>query len=172
MFFVDDSNIWIEAQKFAASGNSHMPKLTGRDLDPRLRINVGRLVKTICGGRVQGASFLYGSRPPPNDAVWNIFEKANFRTKIYDRAHGKEKQVDSAMATDLSSEATKLSTLAPYDSNIKEKNKRTHFVAITGDLDMLPPIRKVLDCGFRGNSGPGSRASLPSTSTWPTTRLC
>ena len=25
LIFVDDSNVWIEAQKFAASGNSHMP---------------------------------------------------------------------------------------------------------------------------------------------------
>ncbi|KAF4449970.1 hypothetical protein FALBO_16564 [Fusarium albosuccineum] len=149
MFFVDDSNIWIEAQKFAASGNSHMPKLTDRDRDPRLRINVGKLVKTLRGGRSQGTSYVYGSRPPPNDAVWNIFEKCNFRTKIYDRTRGKEKQVDSAMATDLSVESTRLSTQAEFSPEVKEKNKRTIFIAITGDQDMVPPIKQVLNCGFR-----------------------
>ncbi|RSL94624.1 hypothetical protein CEP52_012531 [Fusarium oligoseptatum] len=149
MFFVDDSNIWIEAQKFAASGNSHMPKLTDRDRDPRLRINIGKLVKTLLRGRFQGTSYLYDSRPPPNDAVWNTFEKYKFDTKIYDRARGKEKQVDSAMAADLSGESAELSTGAKFDSEIKEKNKRTVFIAITGDQDMVPPIRRVLGYGFR-----------------------
>ncbi|KAI8714834.1 EKC/KEOPS complex subunit BUD32 [Fusarium sp. LHS14.1] len=149
MFFVDDSNIWIEAQKFAASGNSHMPKLTDRDRDPRLRINIGKLVKTLLGGRLQGTSYLYGSRPPPNDAVWNTFEKYNFRTKIYNRSRGKEKQVDSAMATDLSHTSTKLSTMADFLPEIKEENKRTVFIAITGDQDMVPPITQALDDGFR-----------------------
>ncbi|UPK94591.1 hypothetical protein LCI18_005526 [Fusarium solani-melongenae] len=149
MFFVDDSNIWIEAQKFAASGNSHMPKLTDRDHDPRLRINIGKLVKTLLGGRFQGTSYLYGSRPPPNDAVWNTFEKYNFRTKIYDRARGKEKQVDTAMTADMSRTSTKLSTMADFRSDIKEENKRTVFIAITGDQDMVPPIRQALDDGFR-----------------------
>lgn len=115
MFFVDDSNIWIEAQKFAASGNSHMPKLTDSDRDPRLRIDVGSLIDTLRNGRSQGPSFLYGSRPPPNDSVWKAFEKDKFQTKIYDRTHGKEKEVDNSMATDLSSQATELSIRAEYD---------------------------------------------------------
>ncbi|KAJ4142019.1 hypothetical protein NW754_014809 [Fusarium falciforme] len=149
MFFVDDSNIWIEAQKFAASGNSHMPKLTDHDRDPRLRINIGKLVKTLLGGRFQGTSYLYGSRPPPNDAVWNTFEKYNFRTKIYDRARGKEKQVDTAMTADMVAESAELSIGAKSAPEIKEKNKRTIFIAITGDQDMVPPIRRVLGYGFR-----------------------
>ncbi|KAJ3458002.1 hypothetical protein MRS44_012111 [Fusarium solani] len=149
MFFVDDSNIWIEAQKFAASGNSHMPKLTDGDRDPRLRINIGKLVKTLLGGRFQGTSYLYGSRPPPNDAVWNTFKKYNFRTSIHDRARGKEKQVDTAMATDISRTSTRLSTMADFSSDIKEENKRTVFIAITGDQDMVPPIKQALDDGFR-----------------------
>lgn len=150
MFFVDDSNIWIEAQKFAASGNSHIPKLTDGDRDKRLRINIGKLVKTLLGRRSQGISFLYGSRPPPNDAVWNAIEnKYNFRTKIYDRSRGKEKQVDSSMATGLAAESAELSISAKYDPEIKEKNKRTIFIAITGDQDMIPPIKRVLGYGFR-----------------------
>ncbi|RSL52679.1 hypothetical protein CEP54_010795 [Fusarium duplospermum] len=151
MFFVDDSNIWIEAQKFAASGNSHMPKLTDRDRDPRLRINIGKLIKTLLGGRSQGASYLYGSRPPPNDTVWKTFEKHKFDTKIYDRARGKEKQVDTAMSSDLSGESAELSTGAKYDPEIKEKYKRTVLIAITGDQDMVPPIKRALGlCEFTG----------------------
>ncbi|KAK1762489.1 hypothetical protein QBC33DRAFT_281548 [Phialemonium atrogriseum] len=149
MFFVDDSNIWIEAQKFAASGNSHMPKLTDSDRDPRLRIDVGKLVDTLRNDRIQGPSFLYGSRPPPNDSVWKAFEKYKFKTKIYDRAHGKEKEVDNSMATDLSSQATELSIRAEYELGAKQRKANTTFVAITGDRDMLPPIKKVLESNIR-----------------------
>ncbi|KPM42970.1 hypothetical protein AK830_g3589 [Neonectria ditissima] len=150
MFFVDDSNIWIEAQKFAAKGaNSHMPKLTDTDRDPRLRIDVGRLVETLCKSRIQGASFLYGSRPPPNDSVWKAFEKFQFQTKIYDRAWGKEKEVDNSMATDLSSKATELRVGAKYDPRVKQQLENTTFVVITGDRDMLPPIKRVLECNIR-----------------------
>ncbi len=149
MFFVDDSNIWIEAQKFAASGNSHMPKLTDSDRDPRLRIDIGKLIDTLRNDRSQGPSFLYGSRPPPNDSVWKAFEKFKFQTKIYDRAHGKEKEVDNSMATDLSSKATELSIRAEYDLRYKEQKANTTFVAITGDRDLLPPIKKVLESDIR-----------------------
>lgn len=97
MFFVDDSNIWIETQKFAASGNNQIPKLTDGDHDPRLRVNVGRLIHTLRDGRKQGPSFLYGSWPPPNDPVWKV-EQFKFQTKVYNRAHGgKEKEVDNSM---------------------------------------------------------------------------
>ena len=51
--FVDDSNIWIEAQKAVAAGNTHLPKLTDRDRDPRLRINVGKLADRLCKGRIR-----------------------------------------------------------------------------------------------------------------------
>ena len=149
MFFVDDSNIWIEAQKFAASGNSHVPKLTDSDRDPRLRIDIGKLINILRRDRNQGASYLYGSRPPPNDSVWSAFEKFKFKTKIYDRARGKEKEVDNSMATDLSSKATELFIGAKYDQSIKKQKAATTFVVITGDRDMLPPIQKVLEYEMR-----------------------
>ncbi|KAK2760160.1 hypothetical protein FQN54_002226 [Arachnomyces sp. PD_36] len=149
VFFVDDSNIWIEAQKFAASGKSYMPKLVDSEFDPRLRIDVGNLIRELCRNRIQGASFLYGSRPPPNDLVWEMFEKFKFRTKIFDRAHNKEKEVDNSMSADMSSEATELRVDAKYDPVIKQQKANTTFVAITGDRDMLPAVRKVLACNIR-----------------------
>ncbi len=149
MFFIDDSNIWIEAQKFAASGNSHMPKLTDSDSDPRLRIDIGKLIDTLRNDRSQGPSFLYGSRPPPNDSVWKAFEKFKFETKIYDRVRGKEKEVDNSMATDLSSKAAELRIRAEYDLSFREQKANTTFVVITGDRDMLPPVKKVLESNIR-----------------------
>ncbi|KZZ94313.1 hypothetical protein AAL_05280 [Moelleriella libera RCEF 2490] len=51
--FVDKSNIRIEAQRAAAAGNANLPKLTDRDRDPCLRINVGTLADRLCKGRIR-----------------------------------------------------------------------------------------------------------------------
>ncbi|KAK1959773.1 hypothetical protein LY78DRAFT_725000 [Colletotrichum sublineola] len=150
LLFVDDSNVWIEAQKFAASGNTHMPKLADGDRDPRLRIDIGKLVNTLCNGRNQCQSYIYGSRPPPNDLVWDQYKKCRFKTKIYDRgANGKEKEVDNSMAVDMSEEAVELRTSARFSSHATQKKDRTIFIVITGDRDMLPAVKKVLRCGIR-----------------------
>ncbi|KAK4175165.1 hypothetical protein QBC36DRAFT_291756 [Triangularia setosa] len=123
LLFVDDSNVWIEAQKSAASGISHMPKLTDGDHDPRLRINMVKLVNTLCNGQIQ----------------------CHFKTKIYDRgANGKEKEVDNSMSSDLIEEAVELRVSAKFRAEDKQRKHRTVFIVITGDRDMLPAVRKVL----------------------------
>ncbi|KAM7195051.1 hypothetical protein V8F33_006920 [Rhypophila sp. PSN 637] len=146
MIFIDDSNVWIEAQKFAASGNSHMPKLEDTERDPRLRIDIGKLVESLRKNRIQGPSFLYGFRPPPNDSVWEAFQN-KFETNIYDRAiqSGKEKEVDNSMSADMTEKATELRVGAEKgDWKDKEKKANTTFVVITGDRDMLSAVKKIL----------------------------
>lgn len=150
VIFVDDSNVWIEAQKFAASGKGRLPKLQDRDQDPRYRVDIGQLVRTISGHRSVKHAFLYGSRPPPNDAVWHSYERFGFKVNIYNRAdNGKEKQVDNSMATDISREATELKVGARYDSKIKQELDNMTFIVISGDRDMLPPITAALECNIR-----------------------
>lgn len=169
LFFIDDSNIWIEAQKFAAKANTHMPKLTDSDQDPRLRIDIGRLVTTLLrvnGGtdasgrsnkhRIQSTSFYYGSKPPPSDSVWEAMEKNHFETKIYDRAaSGREKEVDGSMGADISGIAADLSARADMElqfqiDSYEYRNRidRTTFICITGDRDMMPAILKALNSGI------------------------
>ncbi|KAM5381124.1 hypothetical protein ACJZ2D_003040 [Fusarium nematophilum] len=154
MFFVDDSNIWIEAQKFSASGNSHMPKLTGRDRDPRLRINIGKLVSTLSGHRNQGPSFLYGSRPPPNDSVWNAFKNHQFKTSIFDRNKhdNKEKEVDNAMATGIATAYLALDSSEPglsvqYLDSVFDKIYFTNFLS-TRKTGMVQPSQTIVLCEF------------------------
>jgi hypothetical protein len=149
-FFVDDSNIWIEAQKAAAAGNTHLPKLTDSDRDPRLRIDIGKMVSRLRSGRARGPSSLYGSRPPPNDSVWDAFKKFDFDLHIFDRNDkNKEKEVDNAMATNIVKSATRLDVTAHYDPTAKKQKADTIFVIITGDRDMMPSINEVLDVGIR-----------------------
>ncbi|KAH8169278.1 hypothetical protein LIA77_11404 [Sarocladium implicatum] len=148
--FVDDSNIWIEAQKAAAAGNTHLPKLADRDRDPRLRIDIGKLASRLCKGRIRGFSALYGSRPPPNDGVWAAFGKHNFEVHIFDKSlKNKEKEVDTEMAADLVEKATELRVGAKSSHKIGEEKKNSVFVVITGDRDMIPPIKRVLTADIR-----------------------
>lgn len=134
MILVDDSNVWIEAQKFAASGNSHMPKLQDSDRDPRLRVDIGKLVKRLrCQHRTQGPSFLYGSRPPPNDSVWEAFKRNKFETNIYDCDHGgEEKEVDNSTSVGMTRSATELRVEAKY--NLKAANLRVLPICVRGSL--------------------------------------
>ncbi|KAM7186315.1 hypothetical protein V8F20_011450 [Naviculisporaceae sp. PSN 640] len=152
MLFVDNSNLWIEAQKFAASGGSHMPKLKDNDRDPRVRIDTAKLVELLCCGRIQGPSFVYGSRPPPTDSIWDAFKKNGFEAHIYSRArNGKEKEVDTSMVVKMSSKSTDLDVRAELGGHdAKERKNNTIFVIVSGDRDMLPAVKHiVVDCGIR-----------------------
>lgn len=151
IIFVDDSNVWIEAQKHAASGKSHLPKLNGTDRDPRARIDIGALLEKLRKNRIQGPSFLYGSRPPPNDTVWRAFENKMFKTCIFDRnKKNKEKQVDIQMSVDMTEKALELKLSAKNgDRKAIEERDNTVFVVITGDLDMRPAVEKIIECGIR-----------------------
>ncbi|KAK2037737.1 hypothetical protein LZ31DRAFT_480417, partial [Colletotrichum somersetense] len=57
--------------------------------------------------------------------------------------------LDNSMAVDLSEEAVELKISSKYDLNAKQRKDRTVFIVITGDRDMLPAVRKVLECGIR-----------------------
>ena len=148
--FVDDSNVWIEAQKAAAAGATHLPPLTDRDRDPRLRINIGKLANRLCKGRIRGFSALYGSRPPPNDAVWDAWSKFDFETHIFDKnLKNKEKEVDAQMGADLVEKATELRIGAKSSDEIMKEKNNAIFIVITGDRDMIPPIKSVLKADIR-----------------------
>ncbi|KAH6614599.1 hypothetical protein B0J18DRAFT_485688 [Chaetomium sp. MPI-SDFR-AT-0129] len=156
IIFLDDSNIWIEAQKFAASGNSHIPNLQDSNRDPRLRIDIGKLVERFQRNRTQGLLFLYSSRPPPNDSVWKAFKKNKFETNIYDRAYGgKGKEVDNSISADMAVKATELrikaKLMAKYfgDPKATEKKNKTTFIVIAGNRDIMPAIKYVLKCKIR-----------------------
>ncbi len=142
MIFIDDSNVWIEAQKFVASGNSHIPKLQDSNRDPRLRIDIGKLVERLSRNRTQGPLFLYSSRLPLENK--------------FDRAYSsKEKRVDNFMSVDIATEATELQTKAKFMAKhcsdfkaTKEKDK-TIFIVVTNNRNMRPAIKRVLECEIR-----------------------
>ncbi|KAK3363945.1 hypothetical protein B0T25DRAFT_562919 [Lasiosphaeria hispida] len=100
--------------------------------------------------------FLYGSRPPPNDSVWKAFETNKVKTNIHDHTHGgKEKDVNNSMSVDMAVKAVELQVEAEFrakhfsDLKAAEKKNKTIFIVITGDCNIMPAVKRVLDCNIR-----------------------
>ncbi len=131
--YVDDSNLWIEAKKLAAAKKGFKTIE-----DHRVRIDTGRLTDVVAFGRPVAQGFLYGSEPPAIDKVWKKITACGW---IVDRQkrnrQGKEKQVDTQLVADV----TERVCTTPEE-------QRTTIVLITGDADVIPAIRKILD--YRG----------------------
>ena len=69
LIYIDNSNLFIEGQKFVAR------KLNlGVTQDPRFRYENGKLQKSWAKGRAILSTNLYGSEPPPLDTVWKSME--------------------------------------------------------------------------------------------------
>lgn len=126
--YIDNSNLWIEAKKHPIRKRSFM---TNTKEDHRIRIEIGKLTEVVAAGRTVKEGFLYGSRPPPADTVWEKMRKQGFEVQVYDRSKvtGKEKKVDTKLVADVSVKAC-----------TTPKEERSTMVIITGDADMIPAI--------------------------------
>lgn len=127
---VDNSNIFIEGQKFSArkKGVVQSP-IPGRDpQDTSWRIDFGALLIEIASGREVESAILVGSRPPKNDSVWEMADKAGFKVTVHDRSSsGSEKAVDTelvAQGTEIICTAVEVMDLA----------------ILSGDRDFLPLV--------------------------------
>ena len=145
--FIDDSNLWIEGQKYKGR------KLKDSGIDPRYRVDLGRLLTLLISKDDQLVkAFLYGSRPPPNDTVWRAAREKNIVVDVFDRAggveHGREKEVDIAMAACMTAEASDLKSAYKYGVDLPYDISDVVFVIVTGDRDMNPAVTRVLDAGI------------------------
>lgn len=102
---VDNSNVFIEGQKFSAI-NKGVVKKTAFERDPQdpsWRIDFGGLLLAMSQGRIVEHAILVGSRPPQNDSVWKEAENRGFEVTVHDRgSQNEEKAVD----TELVAQAT------------------------------------------------------------------
>ena len=67
--FIDNSNVFIEGQRVARETFRYDDQLV-----LRFRVNYGGLLDFIQAERPLEEAVLVGSRPPPNDALWNRLE--------------------------------------------------------------------------------------------------
>jgi hypothetical protein len=79
-FYVDNSNVWIEGQRAGAVAKGLAADIytamNADILDYSWRYDFGRLYQLACpAGEKVGRSALFGSRPPPNDSLWDRAER-------------------------------------------------------------------------------------------------
>lgn len=130
--FIDDSNLWIMGQR------AHAKKLEGVNIDPRFRVDLGRLLNLITKNCNLSGAFLYGSTPPPNDSVWDAARAKNFEVKIFERSNsGHEKEVDAAMISDITEHLCRIKYGMSGFHDIL-------FILVTGDRDYKYTIEKCL----------------------------
>jgi len=102
--FVDNSNVLIEARRYAQMKKKRAPRL-GYFKDDSYEVDWGKFLYVLKEKDTRGlaeAPRLYGSRPPPNDSVWNRIREDGFEVKVFDRnIRDKEKGVDHEMAMDI-----------------------------------------------------------------------
>ena len=146
--FTDDSNLWLSAKGRASE---FLPKVEGQD--PRGRIDLGSVIKVIEEVVVDGPTkqcTLYGSEPPPNDSVWREAKNCGYEVKTfqreYGRVHGREKEVDTALCTDVGAKVVELSKV--LQDAAEQDATKIQIVLISGDRDMQPAAKKALEYGF------------------------
>jgi uncharacterized LabA/DUF88 family protein len=142
--YVDNSNVWIEGQHIEAVRlglAADPPDAARRRITSRWSYDFGRLYDLACPPEEQiGRSILFGSRPPPNDSLWERARAEGFEVKVFDRnAANKEKQVDTSLATLMVEDCFKYMRPERHDK----------AVLVAGDGDFIPPVRSVQSRGLK-----------------------
>ena len=142
--YVDNSNVWIEGKKlaavFAGLASDVYEASENRISDPGWRIDFGKLFDYINGKpQTIGRAVLFGSKPPPNDSLWNSAASKGSEVIVYPRnTAGKEKKIDVDVATTIIE-----------DSYEKMKASSDEIILVAGDSDYVPMIEKLTKRGFR-----------------------
>ena len=143
--YVDNSNLYIEGRRVSAVAQGLAANIReAMDcgiFDHGYTISFGRLHEFLTGqdlSKIKRAA-LFGSRPPPNDSIWQYAAKAGFELHLEDRnAKNKEKKIDTGIATLLTKDAYK-------HGNPKEDT----FVLVAGDADYVPTINELKTDGYK-----------------------
>jgi uncharacterized LabA/DUF88 family protein len=142
LVYVDNSNVWIEGMHVSAVERglalSVWDAQRDRIVDTSWRFDFGRLYE-FAGGTDVKRAFLYGSRPPANDSLWNMARAKGFEVVVFDRnVANKEKKIDTQLASDMIEHSYELAKAADDD-----------FTLVSGDTDYVPVIEKLKRRGFK-----------------------
>ncbi len=147
--YVDNSNLYIEGRRVSAVAQRLAPNIieamNNGILDHGYTISFGKLHQFVCGNdkRQIKRAALFGSRPPPNDGIWQYAKRVGFELHLEDRNYSnKEKKIDTGIATLLTKDAYKSDAYKAGDP------KQDTFVLVAGDSDYVPTIKELQDDGF------------------------
>ncbi|MDI9318855.1 MAG: NYN domain-containing protein [Phycisphaerales bacterium] len=130
--FIDNSNLYIEAQRTARESFHYDDELV-----IRLRINYEGILEQIQNGRKLMETVLVGSRPPQNDGLWAKLEAIGIEPRIFDRSmySGGEKRVDAELTNAI--------------RDTLEDNVEPGTIAIVaGDQDYIPTLERCIKKGW------------------------
>lgn len=130
--FVDNSNVLIEGRRFSYRKTKKRSKLSPHT-DDKYEIDWGKfiyLMKENDKRDLADVPILYGSRPPPDDSVWERIRSDGFDAKVFDRnIRNQEKSVDMSMGLDASD---RFHTVTPAAT----------IAIAAGDADYVPAIKR------------------------------
>ncbi len=142
--YVDNSNVYIEGQRVSAVAKGLERNINeamrNSALDSTYRLSFGKLYQFIAGEdkRQTARAMLFGSRPPENDAIWELAKKAGFEVIVQDRnVANREKKIDTGIVTELMRDAYK---------NAREGDV---FTIVSGDADYVPPVERLVGDGYQ-----------------------
>jgi uncharacterized LabA/DUF88 family protein len=131
--FIDNSNIFIEAQRVAREKYFYDDELV-----IRVRISYGELLEKVRKERKLMETVLVGSRPPLNDLLWEKLKTLGITPRIFDRNiySGKEKGVDAELSNSIR-------------DTLEDNNKPGTIAIIAGDRDYVPTLARCLKKGWK-----------------------
>jgi NYN domain len=136
--FVDNSNVKIEGGRLAYAKRNAGGR-RGPQVDDKYEIDWGKflhLVKSRGNRLLAQVPILYGSRPPPDDSIWNEIRREGFDVRLFDRnIRDKEKGVDMEMGMDVIERMFEVSTPAT-------------IVIAAGDADFKGMIARARNRGW------------------------
>jgi uncharacterized LabA/DUF88 family protein len=143
--YVDNSNLYIEGRRVSAVVEKMAPNIitamNNDILDNSYTISFGKLHEFLTGSdlsKIKRAT-LFGSRPPPNDSLWQVAKKAGFEVRLEDRNYSnKEKKIDTAIATLMTKDAYKHGDPGA-----------DLFVLVAGDKDYVPTLNELTADGYK-----------------------
>ena len=142
--YVDNSNVFIEGQRVSAVQQGMaldiFDAMSNRIIDTGYRISFGKLYQFIAGTdrKETARAMLFGSRPPQNDAIWDVAKRAGFEVITHDRnAANKEKKIDAGIVTEMTRDAYR---------NAKAGDV---FTLVSGDSDYVATVETLIKDGFQ-----------------------
>jgi uncharacterized LabA/DUF88 family protein len=143
LLYVDNSNIWIEGMHVSAVEVGMAPNVwsaqNNRICDTGWKLDFGRLFQFAGGDKTQvKRAVLFGSRPPPNDSLWDAAKRKGFEVVVYDRnVKNREKKIDTDIVATMIADSYEILDI-----------KNDEMTLVAGDADYVPAIEKLTKRGI------------------------
>jgi hypothetical protein len=140
--YVDNSSFAIGGMQVSAVAKGIAPDIWAAIdhgiLDYNWRADFGKLYN-FAGGDRDGFANLYGSRPRPNDSLWEMAEAAGFTVSVHDRAQtSREKRTGATIARDIM-----------RDSYERMSARKDIITLVAGDAGYVPVLEDVVRRGIQ-----------------------